>query len=162
VCDVLVRNGFTAARLTGGALDGGVDIVAEWPTDHDEPVAAIVQCKSSLSREPLGAQYLRELEGSLSHCDAPSRTVGLLVASSSFTTHAYRHLDASTHALVLAVVDAAAAQPAATTATLRRPELATFRMNAAAARLAPRLLVGRSACGLRCGTEVRVLTTARA
>jgi restriction endonuclease len=79
VLQLLNKAGFRA-RLTGGAGDGGVDLVLDDGT--------IIQCKAHSG--PCGPSVLRELFGSLHHFGA---TKAILISRAGFTTGAVQFVE---------------------------------------------------------------------
>ncbi|MBB5628296.1 restriction endonuclease [Sphaerisporangium krabiense] len=82
VAALLRRDGFRKVRVTGGAGDGGVDVLAVAPDGR----LFAVQCKRWSNN--VGSPHVRNLLGALAHAYAGH--TGLLVTSSGFTSAALR------------------------------------------------------------------------
>ncbi len=83
VAEVIRSMGLTA-DVTGGSADGGVDIVAY----DDSPITGgkyVVQCKRYGQSKKVGVGEVRELYGVV---QAEGANKGILITSSSFTSHA--------------------------------------------------------------------------
>lgn len=120
--------GFEAAR-TGRAYDRGVDLRGTW-----RGVPVVVQCKHEA--KPCGARHLREMHGVLAAERAG--TLGVFVSSAGVTREALRFFSAMAEPCAVCTVSAEGGGGGG-----RPPGLQSLRLNAAAKRLLPSLVIGK-------------------
>lgn len=131
-----------ALERTGQAYDRGVDMRGEW-----RGVRVAVQCKTE--RRPLGALHLREMQGVL--MQERDGTLGIFVSGSAYTAEAERFFTRMETPCALVRLEEAGAS--LRDAAAGPPRLAELRLNRAAKRLLPGLVVGRRFEGAREAVE---------